>query len=369
MSRKPLISRRKVLRGGAASSLATLGPFFHTHKARADKGEIIVASWGGSRTSAMREVMFKPFEAATGIRVRDDGPPEAAKVKAQADSGNITWDVLDTDIPAILTMAKNNLLLPIDYAKLDKGKLDKIPKVLHHEYGLGHLIYGFNIVYNTKTFPTGQHPQSWADVWNGDKFKGGRSFPFRGGISPQLEVALIADGVPIDNVYPLDIERAWKAMDRLRPLVSKWYANHAEAIQLLSKGEVDVCCTVGPRGIVAKREGAPVDVEYSGGKLAPDNWALVRGAKNPDAVYQFLNFVIDGKVQAEFAKRVPYGPSSSDAFNHLSELEAKDLITSPDNLKKQFWNDIAWWGAVGPDGKTNIEAQTERYAKWMVQRS
>ena len=91
--------------------------------ARADKGEIVIAGWGGSRTTAMREVMFKPFEAATGIRVKDDGPPEAAKVKAQVDSGNITWDILDTDIPAILTMAKNNLLDRIDYAKLDAGRL------------------------------------------------------------------------------------------------------------------------------------------------------------------------------------------------------------------------------------------------------
>jgi putative spermidine/putrescine transport system substrate-binding protein len=369
MSKIPLITRRRALVGAAGTALATVGPFFHVERARADKGEIVVASWGGSRTAAMREVMFKPFEAATGIRVKDDGPPEAAKVKLQVDSNNITWDILDTDIPAILTMAKNNLLERIDYAKLDKSKLDLIPRVLHHAYGLGHLIYGFNIVYNTKTFPTGKHPQSWADVWDGEKFKGGRSFPFRGGISPQLEVAVVADGVAIDKVYPLDVERAWKAMDRLRPLVTKWYGNHAEAIQLLSKGEVDVCCTVGPRGIVAKREGAPVDVDYSGGKLAPDNWAMVKGSKNPDAVYQFLNFVIDGKVQAEFAKRVPYGPSSSGAFNFLSEAEAKDLITSPDNLKKQFWNDIAWWGAVGADNKTNIEAQTERYAKWMVQKT
>jgi len=368
MSGKRLITRRQAVVGGA-TSLATVGPFFHVTPARADKGELVIASWGGSRTAAMREVMFRPFEAATGIRVKEDGPPEAAKVKAQADSGNVTWDILDTDIPAILTMAKNDLLLKIEYAKLDAGKLDKIPRVLQHAYGLGHLIYGFNIVYNTNTFPTGKHPQSWADVWNGDKFKGGRSFPFRGGISPQLEVALVADGIALDHVYPIDVERAWRAMDRLRPLVSKWYANHAEAIQLLSRGEVDVACTIGPRGIVAKREGAPVDVEYAGGKLAPDNWALVKTGKSTDAAYQFLNFVIDGRVQAEFAKRVPYGPSSADAFNHLSEAEAKDLITSPDNLKKQFWTDIAWWGAIGPDNKTNLEAQTERYAKWMVEKT
>jgi putative spermidine/putrescine transport system substrate-binding protein len=370
MTRKKFtLTRRKLLIGASGSSLAALGPFFRAAPARADKGEIVVASWGGARTAAMREVMFRPFEAATGIRVKEDGPPEAAKVKAQADSGNIAWDLLDTDIPAILTMVKNELLQRIDYDRLDAARLAPIPKVLHHPYGLGHLIYGFNIVYNTNTFPTGKHPQSWADVWNGDAFKGSRSFPFRGGISPQLEFAVLADGVPTDKVYPLDVERAWNSMNRLRPLVTKWYANHAEAIQLLSKGEIDICCTIGSRGMVAKKEGAPVDVEYAGGKLAPDNWAIVKGTGNLDAVYRFLNFAIDGRVQAELARRIPYGPSSQDAFKYLSEVEAKELNTSPENLSKQFWHDIAWWGAVAASGKTNNEEQTERYARWMVQKT
>src|SRR5919206_3641038 len=132
-------SRRSVLLGGA--TLAAVGPFFHVRPARADKGEIPVPSGGGSRTTAMREVMFQPFERATGIRVRDDGPPEAAKVKAMVESGNVTWDILDTDIPAILTMVNNNLLEKIDYAKIDPARLQKIPSVLHHPYGIGHLIY------------------------------------------------------------------------------------------------------------------------------------------------------------------------------------------------------------------------------------
>ncbi|MBS0243778.1 MAG: polyamine ABC transporter substrate-binding protein [Proteobacteria bacterium] len=365
---RPGFSRRSVLLGGAGVSLAIASPFLHIRPARADKGEIVVASWGGARTTAMREVMFTPFEKATGIRVRDDGPPEAAKVKAMVESGNVTWDVLDTDIPAILSMVNAKLLEPIEYAKIDKTKLSKIPSVLHHQYGLGHLIYSFNIVYNTKSFPNGTQPKTWADVWDGTKFKGARSFPFRGGLSPQLEFAVIADGVPVDKVYPLDIERAWKAMDKLRPLVTKWYANHAEAIQLLSSGEIDICCTIGPRGLVAKKEGAPVDVEFAGGKLAPDNWAIVKGSRNIDAVYQFLNFAIDGKIQAELAKRIPYGPSSQDAFTHLSEAESKQLNTSPENLPKQFWTDIAWWGTVTDNGKTHNENQIERYARWMVKR-
>ncbi|MCC7283353.1 MAG: ABC transporter substrate-binding protein [Acetobacteraceae bacterium] len=366
MTDRSTLARRTLLATGTSFGLAS--PFLHARPARADKGEIVISSWGGSRTKAMREVMWTPFEQATGIRVRDDGPPEAAKVKAMVESGNITWDLLDTDIPAILAMVNSKLLEPIDYRRIDAAKLAKIPEVLHHPYGLGHLIYSFNIVYNTKSFPNGTQPRSWADVWDANKFKGGRSFPFRGGIGPQLEFGVLADGVPVDKIYPLDIERAWAAMDRLRPLVTKWYANHAEAIQLVSSGEVDICCTVGPRGLVAKAEGAPIDVEFGGGKLGPDNWAIVKGSRNIDAIYQYLNFVIDGKVQAELARRIPYGPSSQAAFEYLSPAEAKQLNTSPENLSRQFWSNVEWWGTVTANGKTNNENQIERFARWMVRR-
>jgi putative spermidine/putrescine transport system substrate-binding protein len=360
-------SRRSVL-VGAGASLAT-GPFFHVTPAAADKGRVTVAGWGGARAAAMRAALFDPFERATGIRVIEHGPPDAAKVKAMVHGGNITWDILETDTPAILTMTKGGLLEKIDYSRLDRSKLESIPEALKQPYGLGHLIYSFNIVYNTNTFfSTGKHPQSWADVWDGTKFKGGRSFPYGGGISPQLEMAVIADGVPIHAIYPLDVERAWRSMDRLRPLVTKWYSSHHQAIDLLARGEVDICCTIGPRGIAAKRAGAPIGVEYNQGKLAPSSYAIVKGASDIDATYQFLDFAMDGKVQAELARRIPYGPSSRAAFDHLTEAEAKDLNTSPENIERQFWNNTAWWGADRHDGKTHYEAHIEHHGEWMKRR-
>src|SRR5262249_19617069 len=224
MSRRILSTRRDFVKTvGAIGVTAALGPFFHARPAAADKGELVVVSWGGSWAKSLREGMFVPFEKETGWKVRDGGPPEGAKLKAMQQSGSVTWGGRDTDLPAIQPMVKDGLLDPIDYTKLDKAKLDRIPKPLHNSHGIGHKIYSFNIVYNTKTFPTDKHPRSWVEVWDGQKFKGGRSFNFRGGISPQLEIALLADGVTIDKLYPIDIERAWKSMDRLRPLVIKWY--------------------------------------------------------------------------------------------------------------------------------------------------
>ena len=366
MKGKLLIKRRRFL--AAAGASAAVGPFFHVTPAKADKGELVVVSWGGTWAKTMREVMFAPFERETGFKVRDDGPPEGAKLKAMIQGGNVTWDVLDTDLPAIQTMVKDGLLDALDYSKLAKANLDHIPKVLQSSHAVGHKIYSFNIVYNTKTFPTGKHPKSWAEVWDGAKFKGGRSFAFRGGISPQLEIALLADGVPIDKLNPLDVERAWKSMDKLKPLVTKWYTGHAEAIQLVSSGEVDIACTVGPRGITAKRAGAPVDVEYNQGKLGSDYWCLVKGSQNKDMAMKFIDFALDAKRQAGMVKENPYGPSHAKAFDHLTKEEARDLTTSPDNIGRQFWIDEEWWGKVGPDGKNQNEKQKERFAQWMLRK-
>jgi len=361
-----MMRRRGLLGVAAAAGAASVGPFFHVRPARADAGELVVVSWGGDYDQALRDYVVPAFSKATGYSVKLDAPPETAKVKAMVQSGNISWDVIMTDIPAVLALMHDNLLEPLDYAAVDKDKLDKIPQELRRSHALGQRIYSFNIVYNTHTLPVPKHPRNWADVWNGKEFPGGRTFNFQGGIEPQLEVALLADGVPIDKLYPLDVERAWKMFDRLRPLVSKWYTSHAQAIQLIGAGDASVGCTIGPRGITAKHGGAPIDVEYNQGKLASDNWCLVKGVRNKKVAMEFINAAVDPKAQAMIAKRVPYGPSNAGSFDFLSAQEAADLTTSPQNIKEQFWQNVDWWSTPGPDGKSPREAQSERFAKWML---
>ncbi len=361
------MKRRDILKSaGAATAAALTGPFFHIRPARADKGELVVVSWGGAYDDAMREFVFPSFEKATGFTLKLDAPPETAKVKAMVQSGNVSWDVLMTDTPAIQALLKDNLLEPIDYAAVEKAKLARIPKELQQPYALGQRIYSFNIVYNTNLMPKSKHPRNWAEVWDGKNFPGGRTFNFQGGIAPQLEAALLADGVPIDKLYPLDVERAWRMMDKLRPLVTKWYTSHAQAIQLLSAGEVAVGNTIGPRGITAKKQGAPIDVDYNQGKLASDNWCLVKGVRNKKIAMAFIDMALDPKLQAKIAQKVPYGPSNTGSFEFLSAQEAADLSTSPENIKNQFWWNTDWWSTPGADGKTPRESQGERFAKWML---
>jgi putative spermidine/putrescine transport system substrate-binding protein len=359
------MKRRDALKVIATAGVLTV-PFLHVRPARADKGELVVVSWGGDYDQAVRELVVPAFSKSTGYSVKFDAPPENAKIKAMVQSGNIAWDVILTDIPAVLTLTKDNLLDALDYSAMDPQRLSKIPKELQQPYALGQRIYSFNIVYNANLLPKAKHPRNWAEVWDAKAFPGGRTFNFQGGIEPQLEVALLADGVPVDKLYPLDVERAWKMYDKLRPLVSKWYTSHAEAIQLIGAGDASVGCTIGPRGIAAKHGGAPIDVEYNQGKLASDNWCLIKGVRDKKVAMEFINQATDPKAQAAIAKRVPYGPSNLGAFEFLSPGEAADLNTSPENIKDQFWQNVEWWSKPGPDGKTPRETQAARFAQWML---
>ena len=78
------MNRRNLLK---ASVLAA--PFLHIRPARADKGELVVVSWGGDYDTAIRDLVVPAFQKSTGYSVKMDAPPENAKVKAMVQSGNI----------------------------------------------------------------------------------------------------------------------------------------------------------------------------------------------------------------------------------------------------------------------------------------
>ena len=55
---------------------------------------------------------------------------------------------------------------------------------------------------------------------------------------PELEFALMASGVPADQLYPIDIDRAFASYDKIKKDVVKWWDTGAVPIQLLTDREV-----------------------------------------------------------------------------------------------------------------------------------
>ena len=74
------------------------------------------------------------------------------------------------------------------------------------DYRIANMIYSMALAYNTEA-TGGVAPTGWADFFDLEKFPGKRGVMDYsvGGI---FEIALLADGVPPDQLYPLDLDRA-----------------------------------------------------------------------------------------------------------------------------------------------------------------
>ncbi len=233
--RSTIFSRRRLLKtGGAAIASATIGPLLLTERTIAQTRTVYVNTWGGSWTAAEEAAFFKPFTEATGIQIRTVAPVSYAKLKAQVQSGSYEWDITAINQSDWLRAEKEGLVEPIDWTIVQKDKL--FPDAVFAN-GISYCALGTNLCYRKDKFPNGG-PKSWADFWDVKKFPGTRSL-FNN--APRtLNAALLADGVPADKVYPMDIDRAFKKLDQIKPHIKVWWTQGNQSQQLIRDGEIDM---------------------------------------------------------------------------------------------------------------------------------
>ena len=234
------MTRRYVLKMGVLT--AATGAVTQAGGPRSASGQskqLVVCSWGGAYQEAQRKTMFQPFEKETGIKIVEASPTDYGKLKAMVQSGNVEWDLVDVGDLNVIAGMKDNLLEPLDYQTIDtKGVF---PQVVH-KYGIGTIYYSTVLAYSTKKYAKGDHPKTWAQFWDAKAFPGPRTM--RDNPADNLEFALLADDVPIDKIYPLDVERAFKSMDRIKKDVNVWWTTGAQPAQLLSDGEVELATSL-----------------------------------------------------------------------------------------------------------------------------
>jgi putative spermidine/putrescine transport system substrate-binding protein len=350
-----MVTRRYVMKlgvltaaGGAATR--TLAPAL----GRAQGRELVVCSWGGAYQEAQRKAMFQPFEKETGIKIVEASPTDYGKLKAMVQSGNVEWDLVDVGDRMVIAGAKDDLLEPIDYKLIDIR--DVFPQVVH-KFGMGTIYYSTILGYSTKKYPSGNHPKTWAEFWDVKKFPGPRAM--RNNPIDNLEFALMADGVPIDKVYPMDIERAFRSMDRIKKHINIWWTTGAQPAQALADGEVELTTSWSGRIAAVQKLGARAAIEWNQGKLQWDSWVIPRGSRNKDGAMKFIAWSTQPKVQAAIANEIPYGPVNKKAFDFISPQVAKDMPTAPENARRQLMVDTVFWGE-------NLTALAEKWSGWFV---
>ncbi|HLI12081.1 MAG TPA: ABC transporter substrate-binding protein [Alphaproteobacteria bacterium] len=357
------IRRRSFLKSAAAVGLAAAVPKVAIAQSSLYKGsgEVRVASLGGSFEEAQNRGVFQPFQKLSGIKVDLVAYQGPSQVAAQEKTGNIEWDCILMSKGAMLSLLRQGYLAKIDYTRIDKDELAGItPQSMIHPYGVPNILFTRGIAYNTKLIDPKHHPTTWAEVWDTKTFPGQRSLgAFSGSLTPDLEFALLADGVAMDKLYPLDIDRAFKSLDRIRPHVAQFWTTGAISPQLLTDGEVSVASAYLNRIGDLVGSGAPVAGEWNQGEIQNNYWCILKGAKNYDNAMKLIAYATSAEGQAGFSRETLMGPTNSRAFKYLTPERAKLLPSSPENLPKQFVYNDEWWA----DHRAEVQ---KRWDQWVL---
>ena len=171
----------------------------------------------------------------------------------------------------------------------------------------------------------------------------------------------MADGVAPDKLYPLDVERAFKKLDEIKPNITVWWTSGAQSAQLLNDGEVDMVMAWNGRVSALASEGAKVAFTYNQGILQSTSLCILKGAPNLSTAVRFLNEAVDPVNQANLPLHIDYGPANPKAFDTgvIKPERAAQLPSSPDNIRKQALMSYAWWSSA--EG----EAAEKRWASFM----
>lgn len=353
MSRVALIFKL-ARRAALALPVLVLGPGASALPAAAEES-IVVVGQGGTYQAAQRQAFFEPFTKATGIKIIEQSPADNGKFQAMVESGNVEWDVVDVGQGFVLRGTKLNLFEPVDYAVNGIVKED-FPAELVTSYSVPSIVWSTTLNYNTDQVKPEKSARGWAQFWDVEAFPGERTLP-KNPVN-LLEIALLADGVEPAKLYPLDVDRAFRSLDKIKPHIQVWWETAGKAEQLLVDGEVAYSAAGQARIQKARRDGAHVAVNWEQGTQTSQSWVIPLGSKHREAALKFIAFISTPERQAELAKLIDYGPSNKKAFQFIAA--GTELPTSPELQGKQVLTDPVWWAE-------NYDAVNERFNKWLLQ--
>lgn len=364
---KLMMDRRSLMLGAAALGSSLMLPAV---KARAqtealpefgsipDKlkgsGQVRICNPGGAIGEAERIAMYEPFTRLTGIEVIEQSGSNPAKVKAQVDAGNIEWDVATVGRSNMMALLRQgDYAEPIDYSYIDAPGLADHYK---QEFAVTYFLIATVMSYRTDAFDT--QPTGWKDFWDLENFPGPRNYMAGNvGLGVQLFPALIADGVPMDELYPFDIPRAFESLDKIKDDIVTYWSTGAQSAQLMADNETVMGIAWNGRIGPLVTEGLPVGISWDGAQFLNDDYVIPKGAENYENAMKYIAFALLPESQARFSMLIDYGYTNEDAAPLVPE--ARKAILPSAHISKGFFQNEIW-------EMEHYDEMTEAWANWIL---
>lgn len=323
---------------------------------------LTVVSWGEDYSRAQMLSMFHPFADKTGVDVDSTIYGGGLKeVRNQVTSGHVDWDVVDFELADAMKACRDGLLEPITAheAKLPPGidgkraGNDFVPGALGPCW-VGSVVYSQMIVYDPKRFS--QTPTTVADFFDLKNFPGKRALR-DSGPKYNLELALLADGVKPENVYPMlrtkeGADRAFAKLDSIKPDIV-WWRDLDTPIEQIASGQVAMADVLNGRFFDAVTTGTDIAPIWDGQLYQLDVFGILKGSRHKRQALSFIRFATAADQLAKEALYLPYGPARRSALRLVGRNPRTGtymrpfLPTAPQNFHNALAINPQWWDEYG----------------------
>ena len=325
----------------AFASLLSAGPALAQSKT-------LTISWWGFNGDKLEQMVLKPFRAQCGCELvfeTGNNADRLNKIKIRGGSG---VDVVYLTDSFSQIGAKEGLFQPVDRAKLPNlNGIYELARAPQGPYGPAYTIGRIGIIYDSAKVTT--PITSWKDLWR-DDFRRGLSLPGITTTAGPMAVLIAAAQAGVDPYA--NPKAAFGALAKLKPNVVKNYNTGSELVNLFSTGEVKAA--IAQDFTLAQIQAAVPTARWaqlSDGDFATLNTVnIAKGAANPDLAHQFINFILDPKIQEELAKNgvdapvataVQLNPQEASRWTYVAQMVSslKRVDYEKLNAAKNDWVD------------------------------
>jgi len=324
--------------------------------ARPGSGEVVIATSGGLLEDSLRDHFYRRFEDETGLRVRSvaiELPEQWARVMAGRREGAIPFDVVTATPPDLIEHA--GLLAPVDCGtapmRLQALGAGCLPR------GIVRTVGGLVVAHRREAFPGGG-PHSWADFFDVARFPGPRALPDTGDRDWWVPAAaLLAEGVTREALFPLDLRRAYRKLDALRPHVAAWWSSGEDAARIMHDGEAAAAMLPSSRAVPLIRTGA-YEIAWNGALRDVRHWAVLKDGPNAANGPRFLDFFVQNpRAHLAFNEAVSLDSNNRESTALVPSAERRYRPSWPGNGETMVIADDQWIAA-------HRDALRARWAEW-----
>jgi len=340
------------------------------------EGEVSLISWAGY----VEPEWSKPFEQKTGCKVNNkeagtsDEMVELMKT-GQYDgvsaSGNATARLVAAGLvdPVNTDLVPNYETVFADLKDQPYNTFEGVNYGIPHGRGANLLMWNGNDV--------SPAPDSW-NVTLDPKV----AAKYKGKISQYDDPMSIAEAavylkthepdLGIENPYELNDEQfnaAVGLLEEQQALVGEYWSEAAKQISAYAGGDITVGTTWQYQYFALKEEGVPVEASPASQGFLPkegatgwsDTWMIAKDAKHPNCMYEWMNWIIEPKVNAEVAEWFGEAPAQELA---CKETANKNFCAEYHAEEPQFWERVYYWETPLADCG-NGEEDCKDYNDWV----